>query len=281
MSMSTFGDRLLTAVQEKGPLCVGVDPGRRTLEAWGLADSPEGARSFGLTMVEAAAGRVPVVKPQSAYFERFGWEGVRVLSDIVQAARENGLLVLLDAKRGDIGATNDAYAEAYLTPTSPLQVDALTVTAYTGLEALAPLYQAAKRCGTGLFVLTRSSNPEGATLQDAVTASGATVADDLLAGLASINSERSVGSIGCVFGATSAPDRVRLDAVNAFVLAPGLGAQGATADDLALRFRGCRYVLPSASRVISSAGPDPRALGDRVRRLSDECSAALEQGSRA
>lgn len=279
--MTTFGERLHTAVQEKGPLCAGIDPGRKTLEDWGLENSPEGARAFGLRMLDAVAEHVPVVKPQSAYFERFGWQGARALSDVVQAAKDLGVLVLLDAKRGDIGATNNAYAEAYLTPTSPLPVDALTVTAYTGLEALTPLYETAQRCGTGLFVLARSSNPEGAALQNSLTASGMTVSDDLLARLAGMNPAGSVGSVGCVVGATTTSDPARLDAVNAFILAPGLGAQGATAADLAARFRGCRYVLPSASRAISGAGPDPHGLRDRVRQLSELCSNALQTGTRA
>lgn len=276
--MPSFGQKLLDSTRETGPLCVGIDPGRATLAGWGLPDSADGARTFGLRMLDAAAGLVPVVKPQSAYFERFGWRGAQVLAELVHAAKDRGLLVLLDAKRGDIGSTNDAYAEAYLTPASPLPVDAMTVTAYTGLDALAPLYQAAHEHGTGLFVLARTSNPEGATLQDAVTGSGASVSDDVLRRLASINSARTIGSIGCVVGATTTPDPSLVEAVNAFVLAPGLGAQGATVDDLAHHFRGCRRVLPSASRVISATGPDARRLAECIRRLVGQCADSLTPG---
>jgi len=275
MTMLSFGERLLQLTREKGPLCVGIDPGRTTLRDWGLPDTPDGARSFGLRMLDAVADEVPVVKPQSAFFERFGWQGIRVLSELVDAARERELLVLLDAKRGDIGSTNEAYADAYLAPNSALAVDALTVTAFTGLDSLAPLRTTAERSGTGLFVLARTSNPEGSAVQEAVSSNGTTVCDDLLGGLASLNSSPDVGSIGCVVGATTTPDRRLLDAVNAFVLAPGLGAQGATVDDLAKRFRGCRYVLPSASRAVSTAGPGERRLRDLARDLVARCAEAL------
>lgn len=147
-------------------VCVGIDPTPETLSAWGLENSADGAKKFALTMLEAAENTVLLVKPQVAYFERFGAEGYTVLTDVIREAKQMGLLVLADAKRGDIGSTVDAYGEAWLGKSAPMQVDAITVTPYLGFGSLAPLLERAHDAGAYVFVVTRSSNPEGTSLQE-------------------------------------------------------------------------------------------------------------------
>src|SRR5580658_5895637 len=157
---ASFGARLRQALDTRGPLCVGIDPHSALLRAWGLGDDVAGLERFAGTVVEALADRVAVLKPQSAFFERFGSRGIAVLERTIADARSAGALVLLDAKRGDIGSTVEAYAQAYLDPASPLFADALTASPYLGFESLEPLYSTALRHGSGVFVLGFTSNPE-------------------------------------------------------------------------------------------------------------------------
>jgi orotidine-5'-phosphate decarboxylase len=174
--METFGERLHRAVRARGPLCVGIDPHTALLHRWGLADDVAGLERFTFTVAEALADRVAVCKPQSAFFERFGSRGIQVLESIIRQLRDAGVIVLLDVKRGDIGSTMAAYAGAYLDPTSPLCADAITVSPYLGVGSLRPAFDAAAAHGGGVFVLALTSNPEGPTVQHAVTADGRTVA---------------------------------------------------------------------------------------------------------
>lgn len=167
--MESFGARLHRAVAERGPLCVGIDPHPGLLARWGLDDDVHGLERFADTVVEALGDRVAVVKPQSAFFERFGSRGVAVLESTIRQLRLAGSLVLLDVKRGDIGSTVAAYASAYLEPSSPLHVDAVTVSPYLGVGALAPMFDMATAQGGGVFVLALTSNPEGAAVQRART----------------------------------------------------------------------------------------------------------------
>jgi orotidine-5'-phosphate decarboxylase len=273
-----FGERLHAAISRLGPLCVGIDPATRTLADWGLPDTATGTREFAARMVDAAAGQVAIVKPQSAFFERHGSAGVRVLEELCGLARDAGLLMLLDAKRGDIGSTNEGYAQAYLRPDSPIPADALTATAYTGFAALRPLVDTALANGTGVFVLVRTSNPEGIALQTADTReAGLDVAGTLLRDIAAANADAGVlGSIGCVFGATMETGDYRLAHTRGPILAPGLGAQGAAPADIARRFASCAgQVLPTASRSLSAAGPDGPALRRAVADLAARCAEAL------
>jgi len=282
-----FGVRMRNALKCVGPLCVGLDPSPQLLAAWNLPDTANGLRSFCETVVEALADVVGVVKPQSAFFERFGAAGVRALEHACALAHEAGLLVILDAKRGDIGSTSAAYADAYLRDDSPLAVDALTVSPYLGFESLRPMLDAAMASGRGLFVLASTSNPEAIELQAACLASGTTVQRDMwdraraenerfLAAEERASSETSSGPVGLVVGATIAEDRLALADFNGFLLAPGLGAQGATAADVARLFRDCRScVVPSSSRDVLLAGPDRARLADKARRVNDELRTAL------
>src|SRR3954452_25476066 len=175
-AMETFGQRLTDAVGKLGPLCVGIDPHPALLTRGGLGGDLAGRERFARTVVDALADRVAVVKPQSAFFERFGSRGIAVLESIIRQSREAGALVLLDVKRGDIGSTMAAYASAYLDPSSSLCADAITLSPYLGVGSLLPAFETAAANGGGVFVLALTSNPEGPAVQHAVGAGGKTVA---------------------------------------------------------------------------------------------------------
>ncbi|OEV13111.1 Orotidine 5'-phosphate decarboxylase [Streptomyces nanshensis] len=316
-------------MDERGPLCVGVDPHAALLADWGLDDDVAGLERFSRTVVEALADRVAVLKPQSAFFERFGSRGVAVLERTVAEARAAGALVVMDAKRGDIGSTMAAYADAYLDPASPLFSDALTVSPYLGFGSLRPAVDRARTHGCGLFVLALTSNPEGAEVQHAVGEDGRAVAASVLAHLAAENgvgnrdaagngngsgdadgsrdanggagadgsagvhpyaTGQLLGSFGAVVGATlgaalgpasggqaeqavQGGHGVNLD-IGGPLLAPGIGAQGATAADLPHVFgTALRNVLPSISRGVLRYGPSAGALREaaaaEARQLAD------------
>ena len=267
----TFGARLHAAVAARGPLCAGIDPHAALLREWGLGDDVAGLERFALGAVEGLAPHVSVVKPQSAFFERFGSRGIAVLVRVVVAARAAGALVLLDVKRGDIGSTSQAYADAYLDPASPLACDAVTLSPFLGFGSLDPFVETARRHGAGLFVLALTSNKEGPEVQHARTDDGGTVAGRVLDRLRDLNAgAEPLGSFGAVVGATIAVPAEDLD-VHGPLLAPGYGAQGGTVDDLRRIFgRAAGAVLPSSSRGLLAAGPDPRALGAAARRTNDE-----------
>ncbi|MET0998928.1 MAG: orotidine-5'-phosphate decarboxylase [Marmoricola sp.] len=270
----TFGARLRMAMDGRGPLCAGIDPHAGLLDAWGLTDSVNGLEKFALGAAEALAPRVAAVKPQSAFFERFGSRGIAVLEQVVEISREAGALVVLDVKRGDIGSTAQAYADAYLDPRSPMAVDAITATPYLGFGSLAPMIEAARGHDKGVFVLALTSNPEAPEFQHARTAAGRTVAGRVLDELRALNDDAApMGSFGAVVGATIADTTEDL-AVNGPLLVPGIGAQGGTADDVRRIFGDViDLVLPSSSREILSAGPDAAALHAAVERSLDAFTA--------
>ncbi|MFI8964441.1 orotidine-5'-phosphate decarboxylase [Streptomyces sp. NPDC053493] len=275
--MTSFGTRLRAAMDERGPLCVGIDPHAALLDSWGLADDIAGLERFTYTVVEALAGTVAVFKPQAAFFERFGSRGVAVLERATADLRAAGALVVMDAKRGDIGSTMAAYAEAFLRKDSPLFSDALTVSPYLGYGSLKPAVDLARESGAGLFVLALTSNPEGAEVQRAVREDGRTVGATMLARLAEENAgESPMGSFGAVVGATlgdlSAFD---LD-INGPLLAPGIGAQGATPADLPVVFGAAvRNVVPNVSRGVLKEGPDAAALRSAAERYANEIRQAV------
>ncbi|MFH8367122.1 orotidine-5'-phosphate decarboxylase [Streptomyces sp. NPDC018031] len=273
-----FGARLRRAMDTRGPLCVGIDPHASLLHAWGLDDDIAGLERFTHTVVDALAGRVAVLKPQSAFFERFGSRGVAVLERAVADARAAGALVLMDAKRGDIGSTMAAYAATYLDPASPLFSDAVTVSPYLGFGSLRPALDLARRNGAGVFVLALTSNPEGAEVQHAVRSGGATVAATVLDHLRAENAAAAaggLGSFGAVVGATLG-DLSSYDlGIGGPLLAPGIGAQGATPADLPAVFGAAvRDVVPSVSRGVLRHGPDAAALVSAAERFADEVRAA-------
>ncbi|KAA6216649.1 orotidine-5'-phosphate decarboxylase [Streptomyces filamentosus] len=273
----SFGTRLRSAMDERGPLCVGIDPHASLLGSWGLADDIAGLERFTYTVVEALAGTVAVFKPQAAFFERFGSRGIAVLERATADLRAAGGLVVMDAKRGDIGSTMAAYAETFLRKDSPLFSDALTVSPYLGYGSLKPAVDLARESGAGLFVLALTSNPEGAEVQRAVREDGRTIGATMLAHLAEENAgETPMGSFGAVVGATLGDlSSFDLD-INGPLLAPGIGAQGATPADLPAVFGDAvRNVVPNVSRGVLRAGPDASALRDAATRYADEVRAAV------
>lgn len=268
-----FGRRARAALEAHGPLCVGIDPHAALLAAWGLTADAAGVREFGLRTVEAAAGRVGVVKPQVSFFERYGAAGFAALEDVLAAARAAGLLVIADAKRGDIGSTMADYAQAWLPAGAPLEADALTVNPYLGVGALEGAFAVAEEHGKGLFVLAATSNPEATVLQRATTADGETVSAAVVAEVSRRNAAATPagewGSFGFVIGATvdAAEAGLAPFAPVAPILAPGFGAQGATPADLARRFGPqAASVIASESRSLLSAGPAALAetIADRA-----------------
>ena len=273
-----FGSRLRKAMDTRGPLCVGIDPHAALLGSWSLPDSVQGLERFALTVVEALAERVAVLKPQSSFFERFGSGGIAVLERTIAEAREAGALVILDVKRGDIGSTVEAYADAYLDPSSSLFADAVTVSPYLGFGALEPFVERAEQHGCGVFVLAFTSNPEGASVQRATTTSGETVGASILAQAAARNGDAvPMGPVGAVVGATlTDPIPFDLATLNGPLLAPGLGAQGGTPDGLRAVFGDAlANVVPSMSREILRSGPDAPVLRRAARQAVKECRSAL------
>jgi orotidine-5'-phosphate decarboxylase len=288
----TFGERLSGAFDRFGRLCVGIDPHSWLLGDWGLPDSAAGAESFGRRVVEAAAGRTGIVKPQVAFYERFGSAGYAALERVLADARSAGLLVIADVKRGDLGTSVEAYGQAWLTPGSPLEADAITVNPYMGVGSLASTIALAVEHQKGVFLLAATSNPEAAAVQQAILAGGAqsgiSVAASVLAQVDALNRDQAAatapradgdrarfGSTGVVLGATidladfgidiSAPPST----VVTPVLAPGFGHQGANTADLTSLFGGyAQGVIVSESRSVLSVGPD-RVADEITRRVTE------------
>ena len=289
-----FGVRLADACRRQGPLCVGIDPMPSLLRAWDLDDDVAGLERFALGALDALAGHVALVKPQVAFFERHGSAGMAVLERVLAGCRDAGQLCLADAKRGDIGSTAAGYADAWLADGSPLAADAVTASPYLGYGSLRPMLDLAAGTGRGVFVLALTSNPEGASVQHAVPptrpgtagAAPASVAAAVAAQASADNDAHAratgerPGPVGLVVGATVgdavAATGTDLAAVGGHLLAPGVGAQGGSAADLARVFAGATdRVVASVSREVLGAGPGPRALRERCLSLVDQLRAAL------
>ena len=267
----SFGSRVSTAVSLRGALCVGIDPHPELLADWGLPVDASGLERFAMTCVQAFAGEIAVLKPQSAFFEAHGSAGVAVLERVIAESRAAGALVLVDAKRGDIGSTMAAYATAYLAEGAPLAGDAVTVSPYLGFGALAPALDLAERTGRGVFVLALTSNKEGASVQRATDGQGRTVAQSVVDEAAARNAGASpLGSVGLVIGATVGRTDLDLSQLNGMILAPGFGAQGGTVSDLRGVFgETIRHVLPSTSRDVLRHGPEVAFLRSAALRIRD------------
>jgi len=273
--MPDFATRLQQAIAAHSPLCVGIDPSAALLKSCGLPDSAAGAYEFGKRVLEAAQFELSIIKPQSAFFERFGSDGVRAMEQLTQLARSRGVLVLLDGKRGDIDTTAEAYAAGYFSPSSPLRVDAVTTHAYLGFAALEKFLDIAIRNDGGVFVVVRSSNPEGRGLQTAKLANGETVAGNLCRLITERNRRTSgegLGPIGAVVGATCEDAAETVAAMpTAFILAPGVGAQGATIKDVLTRMPAARgRVLPNVSRAILANGSSASEIRTTIRALQTQ-----------
>lgn len=259
----SFGERLRERAAERGRLCVGIDPHAGLLQDWGLANDIAGLREFSRRCVEAFADTACVVKPQVAFYERFGSAGYAVLEETLAALRDAGALVIADAKRGDIGSTMEGYASAWLDPDSPLRADAVTVAPYLGLGALKPAIAAAEQNDAGVFVLAATSNPEAVELQSFQKA-GVSLAQHVVDYCRDFNQNRSAAVLGIVVGATvSSP--LDLGGFNGPILMPGVGAQGGTVADIArITADATEWSFPNVSRSVLSAGPDVSDLRKAV-----------------
>lgn len=273
--MNAFSFRLSERISEHGSLCVGLDPAAPSLAACGLPDSGEGAFEFSQRVLNASEGRLSVVKPQSAYFERYGSAGYMALEKVISLAHEMGLLVILDAKRGDIDTTAEAYAHAFFNPESSCCVDALTVHPYLGFEALRKFLDYSTANGGGVFAMVRSSNPEGQALQKAMLPSGLSVAEDMCRLITEYNREVTAGEmgpVGAVVGATcDDADAMAEQLPLSYMLAPGIGAQGAKISDLVTRFPNAYgRMLPSVSRGILANGTTEAEIRSAIQALRQE-----------
>lgn len=285
----TFGHRLATAMDTFSPLCLGLDPHPGLLKDWGLDDNVTGLSAFAKTVVEAGTGHVGILKPQVALFERFGAAGLAVLEQVIAEAKAAGMIVINDAKRGDIGSTMAAYAEAWLADGSPLAGDAVTLSPYLGFESLRPAINLAEQTHRGVFILALTSNPEGASVQHLGDRDGkGSVASAIVKAtedendyfMSSLMEPARLGPVGLVVGATVAQQAkdlgIDLARSRAALLAPGLGAQGATVQDLRNGFaEAYPQVVPNSSRGILRAGPNRTALVEAIKTVT----AQLQEGA--
>jgi len=275
--LDPFADRLDAVTAARGKLCVGVDPHGASVTAWGLPDDIAGVEKFSRGLVAALADDVACFKPQSAFFEAFGPPGLTVLAAVLRDIAEAGAVSILDVKRGDIGSTMDAYARAYLGDGAALAADAITVNPFLGFGALTPAVDLARATGRGVFVLVRTSNPEGDAVQLATVAGdprgdASPNVGTLIAGQAG-DANKAAGTplVGLVIGATLQVVDIGLDGFDGWILAPGIGAQGGDMGHLrelfAVQGAARPRVLPTVSRSVADAGPDPNSLKKAVHSL--------------
>ncbi|EPH02771.1 orotidine 5'-phosphate decarboxylase [Propionibacterium sp. oral taxon 192 str. F0372] len=265
--MSTFCERLDAVTAVRGRLCVGIDPHEKLIRGWGYDYDLNGLERLSRTMVEALGDIVPVFKPQSAFFEAFGAPGMRVLAQVLADIADVGALSILDVKRGDIGSTMAAYAHAYLSGRTDLSADAITVSPFLGFDSLAPALELAVANDRGLYVLARTSNPEGFAVQTALR-DGVSVAQEIVNRAMQANSEAGTDFVGLVIGATHQHLDVDLTGFGGSILAPGIGVQGGTVDTLRKLFgEVAGNTLPSVSRQVISAGPLGESLRNAVAAL--------------
>lgn len=273
--MSSFAQRFAEISAHRSPLCLGLDPSRELFDLWGIANDAEGLRTFCARVLEAAGELVAVVKPQAGFFERFGAEGMTELAAAAAQVRAQGGLCLIDAKRGDVSGTMEGYAPAMLGEGPGFGGDAVTVNAYLGFDALAPMFRRAVETGTAAFVVVHSSNPDGRSLQEARHSDGRSVAEALADQVAAFNARAKSDAVGAVIGATIDPAATSIieRLSGCLILAPGVGAQGATMSEVGEKFRAARgRVLPSVSRAILREGPSVPRLREAILRYRDEAA---------
>ncbi len=265
--MGTYRQRLRTVVEQRGALVVGIDPHPSLLDAWGLARTASGLENCARGLVEAIGDQVAVFKPQSAFFETYGSAGIAVLERVLADIRDKGAISILDVKRGDIGSTMDAYADAYLAEGSPLAADAITISPYLGFGSLKPAFERAVANNRGVYVLARTSNPEGGQVQLALGKDGSVV-QEIIDAATELNRSLPTRCIGLVIGGTHTSLGCDVSEFNGSILVPGIGVQGGRLEDLPGLFGDAvRHVLPAVGRGVLSAGPDAAALRRRVADL--------------
>jgi orotidine-5'-phosphate decarboxylase len=284
---SSFSSRLVRNFERYGQLCLGIDPHASLLDDWGLEDSVDGLRTFSNRVLEAAIGRVGIIKPQVSFFERFGSKGFAVLEELATAANQTDMLVIMDAKRGDIGSTMDGYFDAWLSRTASFVCDALTISPYLGFDSLSNVMASALENGKGLFVLAATSNPEGKSLQKA-DINGVSIAADILNRLEDTNRVNldpngSLGNFGAVVGATLNFQSVGIGQIYEDktmvtpLLAPGFGAQGASLNQCAELFGAAsKRVIASVSRSVLAAGTT--GIENAIESANDELAIGLTRG---
>jgi orotidine-5'-phosphate decarboxylase len=278
--MPEFAEKFLSLAAERSPLCVGVDPSVELLQQWELSVDAAGVATFCQRVMSAVDGQVAVIKPQAAFFERFGPAGMTELVRLVRTARDQGVLTIIDCKRGDMGPSMEAYAHAFLGSDSAFAADAITVTPYLGFASLVPVLNRAVEVSAGVFIVVRSSNREGNTLQDACLDDGRMVADSLADDITAFNGRlgKTPGPIGAVMGATLDKFAARtLERMpSSLFLAPGIGAQGADFGDVVRNFGAASSrAIPSVSRGILSQGPSVSRLRETIKQHRDRAMTLL------
>ncbi len=255
-----FADRLIAGVRDKGPLCVGIDPHASMIPALFGRPGPEAAAKWGVALVERIIGKAAVVKPQAGLFERWGASGLHALEEVCRAATRAGLIVILDAKRGDIGSTAEGYAEGYLGADSSCPCDAITVNPYMGIDTIEPFVAVAEREGKGVVVLARTSNPGSKDFQQKLIDGEPLylhVARALAPMVSRLRGKEGWSGLMMVAGATGPAEAEKLRATSgdALFLVPGYGAQGAGARDALAGFvqgpRGREGGVVNASRSVA------------------------------
>lgn len=295
-----FADRLLSAIARKGsPICVGIDPifdmlpdavagesGKR--DPHDLDACIDSIYAFVTKVLEIVAPHVPCVKFQSAYFEKYLWEGVEAYYELIHEAKQMDLIVIGDVKRGDIGSTSDAYASAHLADLDFEQLeetvtpDAITVNPMLGMDTLKPFIDPAREFDKGLFVLVRTSNPGSATTQDAKLADGRTwsemLADTLNPMAGELRGAQGWSSLGAVVGATQTATMASLRSrlPNSIFLLPGYGTQGATAEMTKAAFTDGKGAIVSASRSILYAHRDAKYSGKEWEKAVEAATLAMK-----
>jgi orotidine-5'-phosphate decarboxylase len=292
MSVRPFADRICEASRRHGPLCVGVDPHVALLPPLFGPAGPDAAARWGLSLIERCAGRVACVKPQAGLFERWGSRGMAALEQVCAAARDAGLIVLLDAKRGDIGTTAEGYAEGYLGAAASCVCDAITVNPYLGIDSIEPFVSLAEREGKGVIVLARTSNPGSADFQSKLI-DGRPLYLHVASALAPMaarlrGADTAWSGLMLVAGATGPQEAraLREAAPDALFLVPGYGAQGAGAAEALAGFvsgpHGLEGGVVSASRSVASPkGAMEATTAAEWERLVDAALAAASADLRA
>lgn len=280
-----FGRRLSRSMASYGPLCVGIDPHRRILADWGYDVDAEGAELFSMRMLQAANGRAAAVKFQTSMFERYGSKGYAALERVLYAARQMGVITIVDCLHGGLPTTISAIGDAYFHQDSPMAADAITLLPYYGARSLTGLIHNALANGRGVFVASLTSNQAGQSLQTAVRQSGdyagRTVAYGIVRNAQKFNAEvKGMGSVGLIIGATIGQwmqdGGVDPSQFTGPILSPGYGWQGAEADDLKTVFKGTRgNVLVTVSRFIAAHGPSISELSRATESIALDVRQAL------
>ncbi len=267
MKQDLYSKRVQSLIKESTGLCVGLDPSTELLQSWGLSDNLEGLKAFCDRMLEVCIeSKVAFAKPQSAFYERFGWEGMYVLTEMNKKLRSAGIFTILDCKRGDISSTAIAYADAYLSESDYSKYDAITVNPFLGYESHQPYIDIIKKQSVGIFIVMRSSNPDSHYIQQARIDNDLPISTWLARKIFNDNlaifGKSNLGAIGAVVGATIDSLGGLLDDMStSFFLCPGIGAQGATVELVKKTFS--QYIdqcIFPVSRGISMNTPSKKAL---------------------